>query len=217
MMSTKKSLLNVALASVLALATVASATASMAQPPPDSPPPAAPPAGQYAPPPPGAEASGSSYDDQSQQYDRDYADRYSRWAADNCVDRRNNNTAAGAIIGGVLGAIIGSNASGRHDRGAGTVVGGALGATAGAAIGANSGASAACPPGYMVRSGAPVFAYGGPAYPPEVVYGPGWYNPWVWAGGRWVYRPYRYWYWNNRAYWRPGWRAGPYAYRYRRW
>ena len=31
----------------------------------------------------------------------------------------------------------------------------------------------------------------------------------VWAGGRWVYHPYRSWYWGHRAYWHPGWRARP--------
>jgi len=153
-----------------------------------------PPQGQYAPPPPGA---GSSYDPRYQQYDRDYAGRYSTWAAENCIDRRNNNTAAGAIIGGVLGALVGSAAGGRHDRGGGAVVGGVLGAGAGAAIGSSSTDTRGCPPGYYVRAGAPAFYYGGPA-----LYAPGWYNPWVWGGGHWVYHPYREWYYGHRTYWR---------------
>ena len=121
------------------------------------------------------------------------------------------------MIGGVLGAVLGSNVAAHGAQGAGTVVGGALGATAGAAIGANTSQNAACPPGYIVRAGAPVFTYGGPGYAPEVVYGPAWYQPWVWVDGRWVYRPYRYWYWHNDAFWRPGWRPGPWAYHYGRW
>ncbi|THD54211.1 MAG: glycine zipper 2TM domain-containing protein [Phenylobacterium sp.] len=172
----------------------------------------APPQGQYAPPPPGYESQGAVYDDRAQRADRDYAERYSRWAQQYCVDRRDNHTAAGAIIGGILGAVIGSNVSGRHSRTGGSIIGGALGATAGAAIGANSAESAECPPGYFIRTGAPGFAYGPP--PP---YGPAWYNPWFFEGGVWVYRPYRYWYWTHDAYWSPGWRPGPWEYRYRRW
>ena len=175
----------------------------------------APPQGQYAPPPPDAR-NGGAYDDQTQSYDRDYAARYSNWAAQNCVDRRNNNTTAGAIIGGVLGAVIGGNVAGRGEHFGGAVVGGALGATAGAAIGSSSTDTRGCPPGYFVRAGAPGFYYDGPYVAPAVVVAPGWYNPWAWVGGRYVYRPYRYWYWNHPGYWRPGFR-GAYHPRYRRW
>jgi hypothetical protein len=180
--------------------------------PPPPPPASAPPAGQYAPPPPGAATPGAVYDEGSQSYDRSYAQSYAEWAAQNCIDQR-NNTIAGAAIGGVMGAILGAGVAGHRDQAAGAVMGGALGATAGAAIGANSGA--ACPPGYVVRQGAPAYVYAPPppygrsyAYPPEAIYGPAWYNPWVWTGGVWVYRPYRYWYWNNHAYWGPGYRPG---------
>jgi hypothetical protein len=176
---------------------------------------AAPPAGQYAPPPAGAETSGSTYDDHAQRYDRNYADQYSRWAAQNCVDKRDNNTAAGAIIGGVLGAALGASATGHGAHAAGAIAGGAIGAAAGAAIG---NADTACPPGYVVRTGAPAFYYDGPIYyGPDVIYGPPWYEPWVWVGGHWVYRPYRYWYWYHPVYWRPGWRPGHWHYRYHRW
>jgi outer membrane lipoprotein SlyB len=175
----------------------------------------APPQGQYAPPPPGAENNGSAYDDQTQQYDRDYAQRYSAWAAQNCVDQRNNNTAAGAIIGGVLGSVLGSGIAGRGSHFAGAVVGGAVGATAGAAIGSSSSSTAGCPPGYVIAAGAPAFYYGGPVGP--VVYAPGWYNPWFWSGGQWVYRPYRYWYWHHPGAWRRGYRPGAWRDRYHRW
>ncbi len=159
---------------------------------------AVPPQGQYAPPPPGADSR--SYDSQTQQYDRDYAARYSAWAAQNCIDRRHNNAAAGAIIGGVLGALVGSAAAGRHDRGGGAVVGGVLGAGAGAAIGSSSTDPRGCPPGYVVRDGAPGFYFAGPAYGPAY-WGPAWYQPWVWADGRWVYHPYREWYYRHPGYW----------------
>lgn len=203
------------LAAGLALAALAQGGAAVAQP---YGPPIAPPQGQYAPPPPGAEARGAIYDPRAQAYDRDYAQRYSEWAAQYCENRqRSNNTAAGAVIGGVLGAVIGSNVAGRHDRGAGAVAGGALGAVAGAAIGNNASTNpGSCPPGYVVRPGAPAFAYG-PGYSTAVVVGPSWYNPWFWSGDRWVYRPYRYWYWNNRTYWRPDYHPGRWQYRYHRW
>ena len=176
--------------------------------PPGSPP-IAPPSGQYAPPPPGYERPGAVYDDRTQRYDRDYADRYSRWAQQSCVDRRDNNKAAGAIIGGILGAVVGSNVSGRGSKTGGSIIGGALGAVAGSAIAGNSTNTADCPPGYYVRSGAPAFYYPPPPYgPPPVAYAPEWYNPWLFEGGAWVYRPYRYWYWTHNAYWRPDWRPG---------
>jgi hypothetical protein len=123
----------------------------------------------------------------------------------------------GAAIGGVLGAVLGSSVAGRGAHVGGANAGGALGATAGAAIGANSTPGPACPPGYVVAAGAPPFFYADPSYPVGVVYGPAWYQPWVWVDGRWVFRPYRYWYWDHRPYWRPGWRPGPWAYHYRRW
>lgn len=176
-------------------------------------PPIAPPSGQYAPPPPGSETQGAVYDDRAQRADRDYAERYSAWARQYCMDKRANNTAAGAIIGGILGAVVGSNVSGRGSKTGGSIIGGALGATAGAAIGRNSAEqSGACPPGYYIRPGAPAFYYPGP----PVYVGPAWYNPWFFEGGVWVYRPYRYWYWTHEAYWRPGWRPGPWDYHYRR-
>lgn len=170
-----------------------------------------PPPGQYAPPPPGYEAQGSVYDDRAQRADRDYAERYSRWAQQYCMEKRANNAAAGAIIGGILGAVVGSNVSGRGSKTGGSIIGGALGATAGAAIGRNAATNGGCPPGTYLRAGAPVFYYPGP----PVYAGPAWYNPWFLEGGVWVYRPYSYWYWTHQAYWRPGWRAGPWDYHYR--
>src|ERR1700761_269228 len=178
--------------------------------------PSVPPGGQYAPPPAGSESSGSIYDRSAQDADRAYADQYSRWAAQYCVDKR-DNSAAGAAIGGVLGAIAGSGLAGHGARLGGAVVGGALGATAGAALGANTEHGPSCPPGYVIAAGAPAFVYAGPPVAPAVVYGPDWYQPWVFVDGRWVYRPYRYWYWDHSAYWRPDWRPAHWRYYGHRW
>jgi hypothetical protein len=215
-MKTQRSTLSLnVLTSLLALSLVASPAAAQTAPSSANAANVAPPAGQYAPPPAGAEAAGSTYDDRAQRDDRDYADRYGQWAARYCVDRR-NNTAAGALIGGVLGAVAGSGLAGRGEHAVGALAGGAVGATAGAAIGASANPDTACPPGYAVAAGAPAFYYDA-AYPPTVVYGPAWYQPWVWVDGRWVYRPYRYWYWTHGTYWRPDWRPRPWAYHYHRW
>jgi hypothetical protein len=159
----------------------------------------APPQGQYAEPPQGME-QGGDYDDQTQQQDEAYAQAYSEWAARYCVNQA-NNTAAGAVIGGILGAGIGAAVS--HNAGRGALVGGAIGAGTGAVAGAAS-SQGACPQGYVVAGGAPAFVYAGGPY---VAWAPAWYNPWVFVGGRWVYHPYRHWYWAHRAYWRPGWRG----------
>ena len=198
-----------------ALAAAAAMTASsipaMAQPYPPPPPPD----NGYGPPPnyqpgyaygdpnePPPEGYDNRYDSSAQARDEDarYADAVQRWSAENCVDQRNNNAVAGAVVGGVLGAILGSSIAGRGSHAAGAVVGGAAGAMAGSAIGASS-TSPGCPPGYVVREGAPPFApgfvfVGGYSY----IAPPG-YRPWIWTGGRWVYRPYpyhRYWYRHER-------------------
>ncbi len=173
-----------------------------------------PPSGQYAPPPPGYENGNATYDEQSQQADRAYAQQYSEWAARYCVDQHNNNTVAGALIGGVLGAGLGAAIA--HNPATGAAIGGALGVGVGAAAGASQPAYG-CPPGYVVAAGAPAFAYVGPYWGPSVYWAPAWYHPWVWVDGRWVFHPYRYWYWWHRAYWHPGWRSHPWHYRYYRW
>jgi hypothetical protein len=206
-------------ASLLAATVLCASVSAMAQPaPPGAPPPPPPPGGQSAdqgqyppdqgqysqgqynvPPPPGYQP-GQDQEDASPQA-REQDERYSyaaeQWAAQNCVAAHARDTTAGAVIGGILGAIIGSGLSGRYDRGAGMVVGGALGATAGGAVGAAAADNNPnCPPGYVMRAGAPAF-YPGPVYGGVVYAAPGWYDPWIWYGGHWIYRPYpyhRYWY-----------------------
>jgi len=167
-------------------------------PPPDQGPPPA--QGQYnVPPPPGYQPGDDQAEtsDQARQQDEQYSYAAEQWAAQNCVQQHANNTAAGVVIGGILGAVVGAGLGGRYDRGGGALAGGALGAVAGGAIG-NSSANnnPNCPPGYGLRSGAVAF-YPGPVYGPMVYAAPGWYDPWIFYGDRWIYRPYpyhRYWY-----------------------
>jgi hypothetical protein len=146
--------------------------------------------GGYGPPP-----GGPVYDPRAQVYDQGYASGYESWASQYCVQRERSNVAAGAVIGGALGAILGGGVA-RGGLG-GTILGGALGATAGAAVGASAGTGGDCPPGYIIRAGAPRFYYAGPP-----VYAPPGYNPWVFVGGRYTYVPYRERYWREH-----GWRG----------
>lgn len=82
---------------------------------------------------------------------------------DPCRRDQTNRGTAGALIGGALGAAIGSNAAARKNRTEGALLGGAVGAVAGAAVGNNS---AACRSGYPRDS-----YYGGSTYS-----GGGYYN-----------------------------------------
>lgn len=68
---------------------------------------------------------------------------------DPCRRDQTNRGTAGALIGGALGAAIGSNAAARNARTEGALLGGALGAALGAGVGNNS---AACRSGYAPRS-----------------------------------------------------------------
>ncbi|HEX4196713.1 MAG TPA: hypothetical protein VHZ26_04665 [Caulobacteraceae bacterium] len=156
--------------------------------------------GQYnVPPPPGYQPGDEPAEtsDQARAQDEQYSYAAEQWAARNCVAQHANSTAAGVVIGGLLGAALGAGIGGRYNGGAGALAGGVVGATAGGAIGnASANSNPNCPPGYGLRPGAPVF-YPGPIYGPVVYAAPGWYDPWIWYGGRWIYRPYpyhRYWY-----------------------
>ena len=129
------------------------------------------------------------------QADRDYARqraeydrRYAEWARQNCESKKSGSTAFGAITGGILGAVVGSQLSGRGDRTAGSLIGGGLGAVAGGAIGSSSadrcegyapardayGYGPPPPRGYYGDQPPPVDYYGPPPasgyYGPEVVY-----------------------------------------------
>lgn len=68
------------------------------------------------------------------------------YAYDPCRRETTNRGTVGALLGGALGAAIGSNAAARNARTEGALLGGALGAVGGAMVGKNS---AACgPTGY---------------------------------------------------------------------
>jgi len=182
----------------VSLGTVAtSAVAQPDQPPPPSgdygPPPGAPPdevQNEQGPPPP-PQGYSDQYDNSSraQQENEDYSRRAQDWAARYCY-RRSDNAAGGAIIGGVLGALLGGGIAGRGNHTTGALIGGGVGAVAGASIGASS-TSPGCPPGMVVRDDAPPF-YGPVFYGGYGYYAPPGYRPWIWYGGRWVYRPYPY-------------------------
>jgi len=64
-----------------------------------------------------------------------------------CSQRRNSNTAAGAVIGGIAGAVLGSQAAARGHRTDGSVLGAVVGATAGAMIGRSNTRCAQVPQG----------------------------------------------------------------------
>ncbi|QBX37711.1 glycine zipper 2TM domain-containing protein [Brevundimonas sp. S30B] len=62
---------------------------------------------------------------------------------DPCVRERDGRTGAGAVIGGVLGAVAGSQVAARGRRTEGSVLGGVLGAVVGGSVGRNN-SSAYC-------------------------------------------------------------------------
>jgi hypothetical protein len=55
-----------------------------------------------------------------------------------CQTSRNNRTVGGAVIGGVIGALLGREVADRGVRGEGTALGAVVGAAAGGAIGRNT-------------------------------------------------------------------------------
>lgn len=189
-------------------------------PPPPPPPPPGYDGTRPPPPPPGYQPGPEDAGQRAQ--DQQYAVYAQQWEQANCV-KAHGNAGEGAAIGGIAGALLGSGLAGRHDRGAGALLGAGAGAIGGAAIASSSSSNATspgCPPGFVTRNGAPPFAYA-TAYPAAPAYAyaaPGWYQPWVFYGGIWTYRPYPYHSWYYGHYYRPGFygRGGRYGYR-RRW
>lgn len=75
------------------------------------------------------------YDYQQDNSGRAY-DRPGRVYSDaGCRDRRSSNGVGGGLIGGIAGAVIGSNVAARGNRTEGAIVGGVVGGLAGNAIG----------------------------------------------------------------------------------
>ena len=113
-----------------------------------------------------------------------------------CDRDAGNRGVAGALVGGALGAVVGSQAAANHHRTDGSLLGGALGAIAGGVIGNKT---ASCnnappppPPGPVAEAPPPPVAYDGPPPPPPPpTYADGGYYgpppppaPVVWAYGR---------------------------------
>ena len=69
-----------------------------------------------------------------------YGGGYGNSYYDPCRRDSTNRSTVGALVGGALGAAIGSNAAARNARTEGALLGGALGALGGAAVGKNSAA-----------------------------------------------------------------------------
>src|ERR1700712_3640170 len=104
--------------------------------------------------------------DQQREQDRAYAAQAEAWAQANCMRAEANRTTGGALLGGILGAVIGSNLAsgggrtrGRRSRGRGRPGGAVLGGGAGSAVGANVAKTSegACPAGFAMRQGAPPY------------------------------------------------------------
>ena len=143
-----------------------------------------------------------------------FAQDYRGYGYDNrdpCQEKTHNNGTAGALLGGIAGALIGSNLASHHGGRSGGAV---LGAVAGAALGNNiarssAKSSGACEGGYYNSRYTPQSYYGGryeatpqsyyggryeaPRYAPtayryEGAYGSGGYRHEHYDGG--YYRPY---------------------------
>ncbi len=83
----------------------------------------------------GAYGQAYDYDNRYSQNDR-YGDQ--RYGQEYCRDNRNERQAGGAVVGGALGAIVGSQLGARGRRTEGSVLGGVLGAVVGAGVGGSS-------------------------------------------------------------------------------
>jgi hypothetical protein len=107
------------------------------------------------------------------------------YAYRDCKAESNSHGVLGAIIGGGLGAVLGSHLAANHHRADGGLVGAGLGAVVGAGVGSSS---SDCNHAARAYAAPPPVAYGPPpppvayAAPPPVAYGPppppvGYYAP----------------------------------------
>lgn len=83
-----------------------------------------------------------------------------------CQASRNNRTAGGAVIGGLIGAVLGREVADRGVRGEGALLGAVVGATAGGAIGRNTAQCGRVPQG----SYDPYYGQSYQNYPPQEPY-----------------------------------------------
>lgn len=127
---------------------------------------------------------------QAQSYDYSRSGSYSY---DPCKREKTGRTTAGALIGGAIGAVIGSQAAARGHRTDGSLLGGAVGAAVGAGVG---NAAAACEPGQTAytpgydasprydnydRYGSGYGYYGRDAYAPAYRYNGRYDNDWAYG------------------------------------
>jgi uncharacterized protein YcfJ len=75
------------------------------------------------------------------------------WREDPCLHARHAAGRNGTIVGGLVGAFVGSQVAGRGNRTAGALIGGTAGAVAGHQIGAHSVECNAYPAGYRYHRG----------------------------------------------------------------
>ena len=108
----------------------------------------------------------------------DYAayDGY-RTYSDVCTDRIHDNGAAGAVLGGIAGALLGSNVAHHGGRTGGALIGAAAGAALGSNIARSSTKQSCRPPEYRA-------SYGAGDYAPAP-YSGGYYAPARYGDGQW--------------------------------
>jgi hypothetical protein len=75
------------------------------------------------------------YGGQSYGYDQGYGQRYDNRNPDRCRTLGQGRTGAGALIGGGIGAVAGSQIAARGNRTEGSIIGGVLGALIGSQVG----------------------------------------------------------------------------------
>jgi len=83
--------------------------------------------------------------------------------SDDCTRRIHDNGTAGAIVGGIAGAVLGSNLAHHGGRTGGAILGGAAGAAIGNSV-ARSSTKDRCRGHHVYRSGYPAPYYPPPAY-----------------------------------------------------
>jgi uncharacterized protein YcfJ len=122
------------------------------------------------------------------------------FARDPCEQQKHNNGTAGAVLGGIAGAVLGSNVTHHHGaRTGGAIIGGVAGAAVGNSIGRSS---TKCDGRYS-------YYYNGRYYD-HPVYGNTYYNGAY--DGRYGYNGYNNGYYNNGYYTQPYYNDGYYPY-----
>ena len=118
-----------------------------------------------------ASAQGYTYDAPPDAY----------WQVDPCEAERHSNARTATVVGGLLGAFVGSHVAGRGNRTGGAIIGATGGAVIGHQVGAHSMSCGDYPPGYHPHKHCrwvSADAYNGRNYSYEVCRGrDGYYRP----------------------------------------